>query len=118
MNKLKFTPLGILSDVISNISNISNISKSGFGDLTLIEEEKKMNDRLASFMIIIYLGFISLAILIITYIVFSVIAINKIFISNSENSKKYRIIAYVSLVMTGGSIGVIFLLMWLMKITY
>jgi hypothetical protein len=116
------TPIDYLVD------NFKNFGKSKFGGIKFINEydlyennsnngNNKNNDFI-ELMILLNFTIICIILLILAYLIYSFIAINKIFISNDTNSNKYKIIAYISLVITGGSTGWIFILLWLFGITY
>ena len=69
-------------------------------------------------MVLTNFNIICVIIILISYLVYSFIAINKVFISNTTNTNKYKTIAYISLLITGGGIGWVFILLWVMGITY
>ena len=104
------------------VDNFADFGKSRFGGIKFTDYEELnsniTNKESIELMILLNFSIICVSILIVAYLVYSVIAINKIFISNTENSNKYKTIAYISMLITGGGIGWFFILLWLFGINY
>ncbi len=100
----------------STFSNIQGLVKSKFGSQcnchTMDEQEYSPQDIQMAFMI----SNISVFILIVVSIVLGFIAVGKICKDPTERGKNTRLGLYAILLLTGGQVGWIYILLWVMKI--
>jgi hypothetical protein len=97
----------------STISNLRGIMKSKFGCDNEYNHDNgySSNEVQTAFMV----SNLSIFILIIVSIVLGFIAVNKICKDPSERGKNTRLGLYAILILTGGQVGWIYILLWIMK---
>lgn len=100
------------------VDNVVGFGKSNFGGILLNDGNISNNKDIMELMVLTNFTIICVIILLLAYLVYSFIAINKVFVSNSEIINKYKTIAYISLLISGWGTGWIFILLWVMGITY
>jgi len=88
---------------VATIFSALNHNKEHFGATGISSSDAKIGMG-------ILIGIVILSIIV---IILSLVAINKVFSLGTQESKRYKVIAYIAWLITGGSIGWIFILMWL-----
>jgi hypothetical protein len=93
--------------VFSNIAEYYNTSKSGFGDMTIVDPNTG-NVMVIGTGVIVAIVLVGLVMFVLAFI-----AVGKIVKGNSDRARNLRLILRIVLFLSGGSLSLIFVLLWI-----
>ena len=102
-----------IQNVMGNIENENNVQMSSFGSNYMRMGYYGNSQNIQNAMMINNLFIMALIIAVVS---FGFIAVGKICTDTSERGKNTRLGLYAMLILTGGQVGWLYILMWLLKI--